>query len=230
MKCDGKPAFPLLPGLLAARLFAAGMLLAIGAALPVHAETGDTLSTVRARGLLRCGVSLGIEGFSTKGPDRQWHGLDVDFCRAMAAAVLGDPQTVKFIPLSAPQRFPALQTQSIDILARNTTWTVAREANVSVVFIGVTYYDSEGLLVRTTLPDAAGDSLDGLRVCVESDTDQMGGGATMVGDSANIVACGICARAGLRVTFIRFLKVGLPISLAQLAATLIYNAVLSRIL
>jgi general L-amino acid transport system substrate-binding protein len=173
MTCNSKPSLPPLPGRFTARLLAAGLLLALGAALPVHAETGDTLSTIRARGVLRCGVSQGVTGFSTQGQDGQWHGLDVDFCRAMAAAALGDPHKVKFIPLSAPQRFPALQTQSIDILARNTTWTVAREANFSVIFVGVTYYDSEGLLVRATLPGAAGDSLDGLRVCVETGTDQL---------------------------------------------------------
>lgn len=161
-------SFPL-PGRLAARLLAAGLLLGLGYARPANAETGDTLSAVRARGELRCGVSQGISGFSAKGEDGQWHGMDADFCRAVAIAALGDANKVKFVPLSALQRFRALQTQSIDLLTRTTTWTVSREANFSVVFAGVTYYDSQGIMLRADLPG----SLEGRRVCIESGTDEL---------------------------------------------------------
>ncbi|MGH7155797.1 MAG: transporter substrate-binding domain-containing protein [Acetobacteraceae bacterium] len=113
------------------------MLLSLFAGLvtPARADPGDTLRLVRARGVLRCGVSEGVPGFSVRGEDGKWAGMDVDFCRAVAAAVLGDPGKVRFVALHAVARFPALRSREIDILARNTTWSVEREAAFAVAFV-----------------------------------------------------------------------------------------------
>jgi general L-amino acid transport system substrate-binding protein len=138
-----------------------------------QAESGDTFRVIRARGVLRCGVSEGITGFSQRDETGRWSGIDVDFCRAVAAAVLGDASKVRFQPLSARARFPALASREIDILARNTTWSVVREATFSVLFVGVLYYDSQGLMARADSPFAHGDSLDGAKVCVEQGSNQL---------------------------------------------------------
>jgi general L-amino acid transport system substrate-binding protein len=137
------------------------------------AEAGDTLRLVRARGALRCGVSEGVTGFSTQSAAGGWSGIDVDFCRAVAAAVLGDRDKVQFIPLRATARFPAIGSREIDILARNTTWSVAREAAFSIIFVGPLYFDSQALLVRADGKLAHGEALDGATVCVEKGTNEI---------------------------------------------------------
>ena len=112
------------------------------------ALAGTTLDGVRAKGFVRCGVSEGLPGFSSPDAKGNWKGIDVDFCRAVAAAILGDPSKVKFVPLTAKQRFTALQSGELDILSRNTTWTLTRDTRLGLNFAGVTYYDGQGFMVR----------------------------------------------------------------------------------
>ena len=109
---------------------------------------GDTLQEVRKRGFLNCGVSLGLPGFSSQSGNGDWQGLDVDFCKAVSLAVLGDAKAVRFIPLSAKNRFSALSSKRIDILSRNTTWTMGRQANKDIDFVGVIYLDSQGFMTK----------------------------------------------------------------------------------
>ncbi|ALL69294.1 amino acid ABC transporter substrate-binding protein, PAAT family [Paraburkholderia caribensis MBA4] len=134
------------------------------------AADGDTLPQIRARGVLRCGVSEGIQGFSIRDAAGRWSGIDADFCRALAAAVLGDPAKVTYVPLKASARFPALAEGVVDLLARNTTWTLRREGALKVQFAGILFYDTQAFLVRR--PEGAGSvsSLKGATVCVEKGT------------------------------------------------------------
>ena len=124
----------------------AALLVLAFAVLP-RVEAGEVLNGVKARGQLRCGVSEGIPGFSEQDADGRWRGFDVDFCRAVAAAVLGDADKVEFVPLSTSTRFPALQTRRIDLLLNNTTWTLTREAVLKVQFPGILFYDAQGFMV-----------------------------------------------------------------------------------
>ena len=134
------------------------------------AHAGQTLDAVKSRGEVSCGVSEGIEGFSARDAAGRWRGLDADFCRAVAAAVLGNPETVKFVPLKSSERFPALLSKRIDLLLRNSTWTLSREAILKVQFAGVLFYDSQGLMVpRDSRAKSAAD-LAGETVCVEKGT------------------------------------------------------------
>lgn len=139
---------------------------------PAKADPGDTLSYIRNRGYLRCGVSEGITGFSMRDSSGHWAGMDVDFCKAVAAAALGDASKVQFIPLAATARFPALELQEVDILARNTSWTVFREPTFQVQFTGVLYYDSEGFMAAENGPFAHSKTLDGAIICVEEGSNQ----------------------------------------------------------
>src|SRR5208337_5504958 len=125
-------------------LLAASAALAFGAAAGADSQT---LKTVQDRGKLVCGVSQGIAGFSIKDDNGEWSGFDVDFCRALAAAIFNDPSKVQYVPLSAPERFDALKHKQIDVLARNSTWTMGRENEYGIVFAGVTYYDGQAFLV-----------------------------------------------------------------------------------
>ena len=113
--------------------------------LAAHATT---LEDVKARGKLNCGVNAGLMGFAEKGADGAWAGMDVDYCKALAAATLGDASKVEFVPLSAQERFDKLKTGAIDVLARNTTWTMYRETNLPFRFAGVSYHDGQGFLVK----------------------------------------------------------------------------------
>ena len=132
--------------------------LAIGllSSLAASAESGDTLRLVRARGFVRCGVSDGTAGMSERDAAGRWSGMDVDFCRAVAAAVLADASKVRFQPLGLTSRFPAMASREIDLLARDTTWTVVREATFSLLFVGVTYFDSQGFLAPRDTPAGHG--------------------------------------------------------------------------
>src|SRR5687767_13082845 len=111
----------------------------------------QTLKTVRDRGALLCGVSQGLPGFSTPDDKGNWTGLDVDYCRALAAAIFNDPSKVKFVALTAKDRFTALQSGDVDVLARNTTWTSSRDTSLGLNFAAVNYYDGQGFLVRKAL-------------------------------------------------------------------------------
>lgn len=125
----------------------AGAALFAAVCAPAWGAAGETLAQVKARGTLRCGVSEGIAGFSIKDAAGRWSGLDVDFCRAVAAAVLGNSEKVTFVPLRASERFPALQARTIDLLVRNTSWTMVREAAIKMQFAGVLFYDGQGFMV-----------------------------------------------------------------------------------
>jgi general L-amino acid transport system substrate-binding protein len=150
-------------------LLSAGVWVA-AAGEPLHAAAGDTLAKVKTRGTLRCGVSEGIAGFSRKDASGRWSGLDADFCRAVAAAALGDGNKVTFLPLRASARFPALRGGTIDLLVRNTTWTLAREAGLQVRFAGVLFYDGQGFMVPAKSRIKSLAQLKGATVCVEKGT------------------------------------------------------------
>lgn len=143
---------------------AAGMF----AALPAHA--GKTLDQIKQRGQVVCGVHTGLAGFSAADAQGNWSGIDVDVCRAIAAAVLGDGNKVKWVPLVAQQRFTALQSGEIDVLSRNTTWTLTRDASLGLEFTGVTYYDGQGFMVPTSSKITSARQLKGATVCVQSGT------------------------------------------------------------
>ena len=125
-----------------------------------------TLEEVQARGHLNCGVSLGVPGFSLKERSGLWTGLDVDTCRAIAAAVLGDADKVNYSELSSKERFTALQAGDVDVLALNTTWTLLRDTALELNFAGVTYYDGQGFMVRRDLGVGSAAELDGAVICV----------------------------------------------------------------
>lgn len=148
---------------------AAALLLALAWPVPASAG-GEVLGQIFSRGSVRCGVSEGIAGFSAKEPTGRWTGLDADFCRAMAAAVLGDAEKVTFVPLRASARFVALKAGSIDLLASNATWNLSREASLRVAFAGVLFYDGQGFLVPRAGGVTSVAKLDGAAVCVEKGT------------------------------------------------------------
>ncbi|MCB1754665.1 MAG: amino acid ABC transporter substrate-binding protein [Gammaproteobacteria bacterium] len=133
----------------------------------VHAN--ETLDAVKKKGFIQCGVSQGLPGFSNPDDQGNWTGLDVDFCRAMAAAVFGDDTKVKYTPLSAKVRFTALTSGEIDVLPRNTTWTMSRDTDFGE-FIGVNYYDGQGFMVRKSLGVSSAKELDGAAVCTNTGT------------------------------------------------------------
>ena len=118
---------------------AAVAVVALGTLLAAPAHAGKTLDAIKARGQVACGVNTGLAGFAAADSSGKWSGLDVDVCRALAAAVLSDPEKVKYVPLNAQQRFTALQSGEVDVLSRNTTWTSSRDAGMGMVFAGVTY-------------------------------------------------------------------------------------------
>ncbi|WP_257252349.1 MULTISPECIES: amino acid ABC transporter substrate-binding protein [unclassified Endozoicomonas] len=141
------------------------------AAASAQAETdSDTLGTVLSKGYLSCGVNTGLPGFATPDEKGQWSGIDVDVCRGVAAAVLGDASKVKYIPLTAKERFTALQSGEIDMLSRNTTWTLTRDASLGLNFAGVSYYDGQGFLVKKELGVTSAKELDGAAICIQSGT------------------------------------------------------------
>ena len=149
----------MLASLVAAALFTA-----------IPAQAGKTLDAIKSRGQLVCGVHTGLAGFSQADTQGNWSGLDVDYCRAIAAAILGDATKVKWVPLTAQQRFTALQSGEIDILSRNTTWTLTRDASLGLNFIGTTYYDGQGFIVPVKMKLKSAKQLKGATVCVQSGT------------------------------------------------------------
>ncbi|GAA0869907.1 amino acid ABC transporter substrate-binding protein [Brevundimonas basaltis] len=134
------------------------------------AFASPTLQAVKRRGRLNCGVHEGLVGFAYTDNRGEWRGFDADFCRALAAAVLGRPNAVRFVPLTASQRFDALRGGRIDVLWRATSWTMSREISEGIRFAGVNYYDGQGFLVRRSLDLASAQELNGARVCVQRAT------------------------------------------------------------
>jgi len=144
---------------------------AVFATLPFMGSAGAaTLDDVRAKGFVQCGVSQGLPGFSNPDEAGNWTGIDVDVCRAVAAAVFGDAGKVKFTPLSAKERFTALQSGEVDVLSRNTTWTLVRDTALGLNFAGVNYYDGQGFMVRKDLGVKSAKQLEGAAVCVNIGT------------------------------------------------------------
>jgi general L-amino acid transport system substrate-binding protein len=144
--------------------------LALAAGFTAQAASAQTLKTVKDRGQLSCGVSQGLPGFSTPDDKGNWTGIDVDICRAIAAAVFNDPTKIKFVPLSAKDRFTALQSGEIDVLSRNTTWTLSRDTSLGANFTGVTYYDGQGFMVKKSLKVNSALELNSASVCVQQGT------------------------------------------------------------
>ncbi|WP_299694218.1 amino acid ABC transporter substrate-binding protein [uncultured Vibrio sp.] len=139
------------------------------AAAPVS-DGQSTLDKVIANDSLTCGVSTGLPGFSNPNSKGEWEGIDVEYCQALAAAVLGDKSKVKYVPLTAKERFTALQSGEIDVLSRNTTWTLHRDTALGLNFVGVNYYDGQGFMVKNDLGLTSALELDGASVCVQSGT------------------------------------------------------------
>ncbi|NDV50445.1 MULTISPECIES: amino acid ABC transporter substrate-binding protein [Roseobacteraceae] len=140
------------------------------AALAAGAAGAATLDDVKARGELKCGVSTGLAGFSAPDANNVWQGFDVAYCRALAAAVLGDPMKVAFTQTTGQTRFTALASGEIDVLARNTTWTFSRDVDLKFEFIGVNYYDGQGFIAPKSLGVASAKELDGATVCIQTGT------------------------------------------------------------
>src|SRR6187401_677404 len=125
--------------------------LAAAVALAASAASAQTLNTIKSRGMLNCGANGSIAGFGLPDAQGNWTGLDVDYCRALAAAIFNDPTKVKFVALTAKDRFTALQSGDVDVLVRNTTWTSSRETQLGLHATGPNYYDGQGFLVRKAL-------------------------------------------------------------------------------
>ena len=134
------------------------------------AAAQSTLESVQDRGTLNCGVTTGLAGFSAPNASGEWEGFDVGICRAVAAAVLGDPTAVNFVPTTGQTRFTALASGEIDLLARNTTWTFSRDADLGFTFAGVNYYDGQGFMVPRALGVSSAQELDGATVCIQTGT------------------------------------------------------------
>lgn len=137
--------------------------------MPALAQT-TTLTTVKGRGELICGVSPGLAGFGIPDAKGEWAGLDVDLCRAISAAVFNDSRKVKFIPLSSKDRFTALQSGEVDVLSRTSTWTMARDTTLGLTFAGVNYYDGQAFLVQKKLGIDTARKLDGASICMQQGT------------------------------------------------------------
>ncbi|WP_413701659.1 amino acid ABC transporter substrate-binding protein [Psychromonas sp. KJ10-10] len=142
---------------------------AIATTLP-SISSADTLEDVMKKGALNCGVSTGIPGFSATDSEGVWKGLDVDLCRSIASAVFGDAEKVKYIPLTAKERFTALQSGEVDVLSRTTTWTATRDTSLGLNFAGVNYYDGQGFLVSKSLGVTSAKELDGATFCIQAGT------------------------------------------------------------
>jgi general L-amino acid transport system substrate-binding protein len=143
-----------------------------GAALALSAANASaaTLDDVKAKGFVQCGVNTGLLGFASTNDKGEWAGFDIDYCKAVAAAVFNDATKVRFSPLNATERFTALQSGEVDVLIRNSTWTMSRDTGLGLMFIGVNYYDGQGFMVRKDLNVASAKDLGGASVCVQTGT------------------------------------------------------------
>ena len=148
----------------------AAVVFALLAAVPALAAGSPTLERVKKNGYLRCGVNEGLPGFANPDAKGNWTGMDVDFCRAVAAAIFNDPKKVRFTPTSAKVRFTALQAGEFDLLSRNTTWTMSRDTQLGLEFIGVIYYDGQGFMVPKSLKVTSAKQLNGANVCTNTGT------------------------------------------------------------
>src|ERR1700728_4434893 len=148
--------------------FAVAMALSLGAQA-AWAQSA-TLKAVQDRGMLNCGSNGQLAGFGMPDPQGNWTGFDVDFCRAIAAAIFNDPTKVKFVPLTAKDRFTALQSGEVDVLARNTTWTLSRDTSLGLDFAAITYFDGQGFMVRRSLKVSSALELSDASVCVQQGT------------------------------------------------------------
>ena len=149
------------------KVFVAALL---GTVIALPAYAAGTLDVVKQRGNVKCGVSQGLPGFSNPDDKGNWTGIDVDLCRAVAAAIFGDANKVKFVPLSAKERFTAIQSGEVDIIARNTTWSMHRDTGLGVDFRAVNYYDGQGFMVREDLGVTSAMELDGASLCTNQGT------------------------------------------------------------
>ncbi len=140
------------------------------AGLAAGMASAATLDDVKARGSLNCGVTTGLIGFAAPNAEGEWEGFDVGVCRAVAAAIFGDPTAVEFVPTTGQTRFTALASGEIDLLARNTTWTMSRDVDLKFEFVGVNYYDGQGFLVPKALGVTSATELDGATVCIQTGT------------------------------------------------------------
>ncbi len=140
------------------------------AGLAAGAAGAATLDDVKARGTLNCAVSTGLTGFAAPDANGVWDGFDVGFCRAVAAAVLGDPMAVEFVPTTGQTRFTALASGEVDLLARNTTWTFSRDVDLKFTFVGTNYYDGQGFMVPRELGVSSAKDLDGATICIQTGT------------------------------------------------------------
>src|SRR5471032_895001 len=145
-------------------------ILALAVMVAAQGASAQTLKTVKDRGMLNCGSNGTLAGFGLPDAQGKWTGLDVDFCRAVAAAIFNDAAKVHFVPLSAKDRFTALQSGEVDLLARDTTWTISRDSSLGLNFAGVNYYDGQGFMVRKTLNVNSALELKGASVCVQQGT------------------------------------------------------------
>ena len=147
-----------------------GVLGVAALALAGSVASAATLDDVKAKGFVQCGVSQGLPGFSNPDSDGKWSGIDVDICRGVAAAIFGDGDAVKYTPLSAKERFTALQSGEIDLLPRNTTWTMSRDTQLGLNFAGVNYYDGQGFMIRTEMGINSALELSGASICTNTGT------------------------------------------------------------
>src|SRR5215203_590364 len=159
------------------RTFRGGLLIGLAVAVAVAAgaityERYDTKTLKRTlkRGEVLCGVNKGLPGFSIPDDKGDWNGFDVDFCRAVAAAVFNDPKKIKFVPLDANERFKELQSRKVDILSRNSTWSMDRETSFDLYFPAVAFYDGQGFMLPASRKIDSALELDGSKVCVQGDT------------------------------------------------------------
>jgi general L-amino acid transport system substrate-binding protein len=146
------------------------LLLTLGVSSAIAGSHGSTLDIVKERGFLKCGSNTGLAGFGLPNDAGVWEGIDVDVCRAVAAAVFGDATKVEYIPTTSKVRFTVLQSGEVDILSRNTTWTLQREVELGLEFVGVNYYDGQGFMVRKDLGVSSATELDGASVCIQVGT------------------------------------------------------------
>jgi general L-amino acid transport system substrate-binding protein len=135
-----------------------------------QAQSAATFDAIKARGVVNCGVNTGLAGFSAPDSQGVWRGLDVDLCRAVAAAMFGDASKVRFVPTTAQQRFTALQSGEVDMLSRNSTWTLSRDTSLGLDFVGVNFYDGQGFMVKRSLGVKSAKELNGATICVQPGT------------------------------------------------------------
>ena len=146
------------------------LLLTLGVSSAIAGSHGSTLDVVKDRGFLKCGSNTGLAGFGLPNDDGVWEGIDVDVCRAVAAAVFGDASKVEYVPTTSKVRFTVLQSGEVDMLSRNTTWTLQRDVELGLEFVGVNYYDGQGFMVRKDLGVSSATELDGASVCIQVGT------------------------------------------------------------